>query len=77
MNYDDLIDPAPESKSIGVQVQDLDQGLSNEIISAMNKDKIIPWDDPQLQKPLCSWSGYPSEPSPQLKLLVDIFSPSS
>ena len=64
-----------ETKSIGIQVQDLGQTLSNEITSEMSKDKIIPWDDPSLQLPLCSWTSYPLEPSPHLKKLIDIFSP--
>ena len=61
-----------ELTEIGVQAQ-----ISEDVISQLNiknceKDKVIPWDSPELRRPICSWSTYPSNPSPQLNTLCNL-----
>jgi len=64
----------PPYKSVGVSSNLFGQYFLQQDLSNSENDKIIPWDDPLLQRPILSWPPYPSEPSPQLKNLVQLFS---
>ena len=62
-----------ELTEIGVQAQ-----VSEDVVSQLNirnceKDTIIPWDSQELSRPICSWSTFPTKPSPQLEALVNLF----
>ena len=62
-----------ELTEIGVQAQ-----VSEDVVSQLNirnceRDKIIPWDSPELRRPICSWSTFPNKVSPQLEALVNLF----
>jgi hypothetical protein len=60
-----------------VQVSGQGQFLEAATLLRSEQDEIVPWDSPSLMPPLCSWSSFPLEPSPGLKLLVDFFTPQS
>lgn len=73
-NDDSQIEEKINYSSVGVQVDPESAFFTAEEIAQCESDEIIPWDSPSLQAPLCSWSMFPSEPSSELKVLVDIFS---
>lgn len=62
-----------EYKTAEVQVKTADQVIGGIELTNCEDDETVPWDAPSLQPPICSWSSFPLEPSPQLKALVDFF----
>lgn len=60
--------------TVAVQVDPDGALLTEEEIAQCERDEIVPWDAPSLQAPLCSWGALPPEPSPELRMLVEIFS---
>lgn len=62
-------------QTIGTQADTQSYSFTAAELAQCETDEKVPWDSPQLQPPLCSWSSFPLEPSQNLKLLVDFFTP--
>ncbi|EAY22838.1 hypothetical protein TVAG_075850 [Trichomonas vaginalis G3] len=58
---------------VGVQAILSEDSGSSSMIRNSEKDPIIPWNSPDLARPICSWSTFPTKPSPQLEALVNLF----
>ena len=74
MNWQDTNKEEILVKSVAIQVDQEGQSFSSEDIARCVSDQKVPWNDPTLAKPLCSWSGFPLAPSPTLQALVELFS---
>ena len=68
-NIDDFDTELTET---GVQTK-TDEDVVSQLNISCEKDEIIPWDSPELRRPICSWSTFPNKVSPQLEALVNLF----
>ena len=62
-------------RSTATQVESEGKNFTADELPQCEQDEVVPWESPSMQAPLCSWSSFPIEPSQNLKLLVDFFTP--